>query len=116
MIGPTLGPTLGGFLTDHLGWRSIFNINLPLGLLAFFVGYMVIKNPNYEGSDNKEKPAIDMLGLVLLTLGIGCLQWVLERGESEDWFSSKLVIINTIIFVVCLPTFVWWELKIKNPN
>lgn len=115
MIGPTLGPTLGGFLTDHLGWRSIFNINLPLGLLAFFVGYMVIKNPNYDGNDQKEKPAIDMLGLVLLTLGIGCLQWVLERGESEDWFSSNLVIINTIIFVICLPTFVWWELKIKNP-
>lgn len=114
MIGPTLGPTLGGFLTDHLGWRSIFNINLPLGLLAFFVGYMVIKDPNYDNS-NKEDRGIDLFGLILLTLGIGCLQWVLERGESEDWFSSKLVIINTLTFIFCLPTFVWWELKVKNP-
>lgn len=122
MIGPTLGPTLGGYLTDHLGWRSIFNINLPLGLLAFFVGYMVIKNPDYADNKKKEentgeskKSSIDMVGLVLLTLGIGCLQWVLERGESEDWFSSKLVVINTIIFTISLPAFVWWELRVKNP-
>lgn len=113
MIGPTLGPTLGGYLTDHLGWRSIFNINLPLGLLAFFIGAMVIKNP-YQG-EVKEKRSIDFFGLILLTLGIGCLQWVLERGESEDWFHSKMVIFNTITFVMALPMFVWWELKVKNP-
>jgi DHA2 family multidrug resistance protein len=117
MIGPTLGPTLGGYLTDHLGWRSIFNINLPLGLLAFFVGYLVIKNPNYEKSESSKSSdkGIDMFGLILLTVGIGCLQWVLERGDSEDWFASKLVVINTILFVTALPTFVWWELKVSNP-
>jgi DHA2 family multidrug resistance protein len=117
MIGPTLGPTLGGYLTDHLGWRSIFNINLPLGILAFFIGYMVIKNPDYADNKktNSEKGSIDVWGLVFLTLGIGCLQWVLERGESEDWFSSNLVIFNTLIFTFCLPMFVWWELRVKNP-
>lgn len=116
MIGPTLGPTLGGYLTDHLGWRSIFNINLPLGILAFIVGFMVIKNPTFaDNKKNEEKGMIDIWGLVFLTLGIGCLQWVLERGESEDWFSSKLVIINTITFMFCLPMFVWWELRVKNP-
>lgn len=121
MIGPTLGPTLGGYLTDHLGWRSIFNINLPLGLLAFFVGFLVIKNTNYgsdlksEDGTKREKPSIDIWGLVFLTLGIGCLQFVLERGEADDWFSSSAIIINTILFSVCLPMFVWWELRVKNP-
>jgi DHA2 family multidrug resistance protein len=115
MIGPTLGPTLGGFLTDHLGWRSIFNINLPLGLLAFFVGYIAIKNPSYHSTENKEKPPIDIWGLVFMTLGIGCLQYVLERGEADDWFSSTPIIINTILFTFCLPMFVWWELRVKNP-
>jgi DHA2 family multidrug resistance protein len=114
MIGPTLGPTLGGYLTDHLGWRSIFNINLPLGLLAFFVGYLVIKNPDYA-DNKKEKSSVDIWGLVFLVLGIGCLQWVLERGESEDWFASNLVILNTAVFTICLPLFVWWELRVKNP-
>ncbi|MBC7419172.1 MAG: DHA2 family efflux MFS transporter permease subunit [Bdellovibrio sp.] len=116
MIGPTLGPVMGGYLTDHFGWRSIFNINLPLGLLALFIGMMVIhnakKNPEEEG---KPRPALDTTGIALMVAGIGCLQYVLERGESDDWFSSKAIIINTIVAVICLPTFVWWETKVKNP-
>lgn len=113
MIGPTLGPTMGGYLTDTFGWRSIFNINLPLGLLAFFLGAMVIFDR--AGSENQEKHELDVWGLILLVAGVGCLQYVLERGESNDWFSSKLILINTIICTVSLPLFVWWETKVKNP-
>jgi len=122
MVGPALGPVLGGYLTDSFGWRSIFNINLPLGILALMIGLMVIKNPprlqNTENVDPNHVPgkkALDTLGLVLLVLGIGCLQFVLERGEAEDWFSSKLIIFNTIITVVSLPMFVWWELRCPHP-
>lgn len=113
MIGPTLGPTLGGYLTDNFGWRSIFNINLPLGLLALFLGALVIFNVPKE--PEQEKPAFDKWGLVLLVLGIGCLQYVLERGEAEDWFASKIILLNTITFIIALPMFVWWELRVKNP-
>ncbi|MCK6599154.1 MAG: DHA2 family efflux MFS transporter permease subunit [Bdellovibrionaceae bacterium] len=116
MIGPTLGPVMGGYLTDNFGWRSIFNINLPLGLLALFVGLMVIRNPAHQqNKPNHEKIKLDTVGLTLLVLGIGCLQYVLERGESEDWFSSRLILINTLISIIALPAFVWWELKVENP-
>ncbi len=121
MVGPALGPVMGGYLTDHFGWRSIFNINLPLGLLALFVGLMVIKDPAHiteqkNKNENKNNhPKLDTLGLVLLVLGIGCLQYVLERGDSEDWFTSGYITFNAIISAICLPTFIWWELKIPNP-
>lgn len=119
MIGPALGPVLGGFLTDEFGWRSIFNINLPLGIITLLVGMTCIydrqqlahEKSAQEQSGNK----FDALGLALLVLGIGCLQFVLERGEADDWFSSRTIIINSIMAVICLPTFVWWELRVKNP-
>ncbi len=114
MIGPTLGPVLGGYLTDNFGWRSIFNINLPLGLLALFVGMICIFDREKDGSPTASKE-LDVWGLVFLTLGVGCLQYVLERGESEDWFSSAWIIVNTMTFTICIPAFIWWELKVKNP-
>lgn len=116
MIGPALGPVMGGYLTDQFGWRMIFNINLPLGLLAFFVGLAVLKNPEeQEKKANEKKPPLDGVGLGLLIAGVGCLQYVLERGDADDWFSSKAIVINTIVAASCLPLFVWWELKVKNP-
>ena len=116
MIGPALGPVLGGYLTDEFGWRSIFNVNLPLGMLAFFIGSLVIQNPSYmKASEGKAKPKLDTIGLGLLVAGIGCLQYVLERGQGDDWFASTAITINTIIAVICLPTFVWWELKVEFP-
>lgn len=118
MIGPTLGPVMGGYLTDHFGWRSIFNVNLPLGLLALFVGYMVIHNvkkTELKEGEVRAKPPLDTMGIFLMVAGIGCLQYILERGESDDWFSSNAIIINTIIAAICIPTFIWWETKVKNP-
>src|SRR4051812_23618375 len=117
MIGPTLGPTLGGYLTDNFGWRSIFKIKIPLGLFAVFLGYAGIKNANRVESPeaaNTAKPAIDVWGLVFLTDGIGCLQFVLERGEADDWFSSQTILLCSLIAATCLPLFVWWELKVKH--
>ncbi|MDH4467005.1 MAG: DHA2 family efflux MFS transporter permease subunit [Bacteriovoracaceae bacterium] len=115
MIGPTLGPVMGGYLTDQLGWRSIFNINLPLGLITFFLGSLyIVDRPKLEG-EAAQNQKLDVFGLVLLILSVGCLQFVLERGEADDWFASKTIIFNSIIFIVSLPTFIWWELKIPNP-
>jgi len=120
MIGPTLGPVLGGYLTDQYGWRSIFNINLPLGLLALFVGMNVIKDrvktPEELARAEKAGPSsFDAFGLGLLIAGIGCLQYVLERGEPEDWFASNGIRLGTLVAAVSLPLFVWWELRVKNP-
>ena len=115
MIGPALGPVMGGYLTDHFGWRSIFNINLPLGLIAFFLGMICIFDREKAEGEKQESPGFDVWGLVLLVSAVGCLQYVLERGESEDWFTSKTIILLSTISAVCFPLFVWWELKVKNP-
>ena len=116
MIGPTLGPVLGGYLTDNFGWRSIFNVNLPLGIIALAVGLTCIYNREGALSAKEHKAmGFDGVGLALLVLGIGCLQYTLERGETEDWFSSAKIILSSLFAIVCLPSFVWWELKVKNP-
>ncbi len=116
MIGPTLGPVLGGYLTDEYGWRSIFNINLPLGIIALVLGSACIFDRPKHGKESKDDDkGFDGVGLALLTLGIGCLQFALERGEADDWFSSTSITGCVIMASVCLPTFVWWELRVKNP-
>lgn len=114
MIGPTLGPTLGGFLTDTLGWRSIFNVNLPLGMLALLVGASAIKDRDKE--EGYQAPqGFDAWGLALLVIGIGCLQYTLERGDADGWFDSNTITTTALLATVCLPLFVWWELKVPNP-
>lgn len=121
MIGPTLGPTLGGYLTDNYGWRSIFNINLPIGLATALLASVYVANhdPMIEKVLTKVKTAvkssIDAIGLGLLALGIGCLQYVLERGQADDWFDSNAIRLCSFLAAIALPTFVWWELRIPNP-
>ncbi len=119
IIGPTIGPPLGGFLTDHFGWRMIFNINLPLGLLAAFLAGLYVTDYSEEGehaaAHQKMRSAGGHHRLTLLIVGVGCLQYVLERGQADDWFSNKLVLFFTIVSAVCIPAFVWWELKTEHP-
>ncbi|TRZ70181.1 MAG: DHA2 family efflux MFS transporter permease subunit, partial [Bacteroidetes bacterium] len=111
VLGPTLGPTVGGLIIDTYSWPLIFYINVPFGILASILTYRFIP----RGFDLSVKPRIDWSGIFLLTIGIGSLQYVLERGESEDWYDSKLIIWLTVIAVVGLVTFIWWELKQKDP-
>jgi DHA2 family multidrug resistance protein len=120
IVGPTVGPPLGGYLTDHFGWRMIFNINIPFGILALFLAGLYVKD--YETTDataaahQKMKSApVDSVGLSLLITGIGCLQYVLERGQADDWFSSGVILMCSIVAAIALPGFIWWELKIENP-
>jgi DHA2 family multidrug resistance protein len=107
---------MGGYLTDNFGWRSIFNINLPLGILALIVGMGVIFNRTPQvGEVEKPKQALDWVGFAFLVLGIGCLQFVLERGEADDWFASNVILLNAAISAFCIPAFIWWELRVPNP-
>ena len=123
MIGPTLGPTLGGYLTDNYGWRSIFNINLPIGLVTALLASIYVTNydpvPHLKAGaaavTNAVKKSIDGIGFGLLVLGIGCLQYVLERGQADDWFDSNAIRICSYLAIVALPAFVWWELRVKDP-
>ncbi len=120
IIGPTLGPPLGGYLTDHFGWRMIFNINIPLGILAAFLASIYIKDHKVESHhaehhERMKSAPVDAVGLGLLVAAVGCLQFVLERGEADDWFSSGTILIMTLLAGICAPAFIWWELKTEHP-
>jgi len=111
MVGPMLGPTLGGWITDTLSWPWIFYINLPLGFLATLLSLMLVPNSKF----GKRAEQVDGLGLLLLALGIGCLQTILERGEKLDWFASREITAYAIVSATSLVLFVWQELRHDHP-
>ena len=117
MVGPALGPTLGGYLTDNFGWRSIFNINLPLGLLAAMLSWAnVYDMKGSEGlAEQAKKNGVDWWGLAFLCIGVGCFQYILERGEADQWFESPVIRTCAFFAVTGIVSFVLWELRIKNP-
>jgi len=111
MVGPTLGPTFGGYITDAFGWPWIFYINIPFGILAFALTLSFIRDSQHQEKARR----VDFLGLVLLAAGIGALQTMLERGERLDWFDSKQVSMLAIVSAVSLVAFVWHELRTEDP-
>lgn len=111
VIGPTFGPTIGGFITDHYSWPWIFYVNLPLGMIAALLSLTFITEPPHRQVINR----IDWWGIIMLIVGIGSLQVVLERGETEDWFDTSYIVILSILSVISLVAFVWRELSIDYP-
>ena len=112
MFGPIVGPALGGWITDNLNWRWIFYINFPIGVLAVAMATYFIFDPSYL---KKQKMKIDYWGLGLLTVGLGSLQVVLDKGQQEDWFNSSFVMSFSVITIVTLLLLVWVELKHEHP-
>ena len=112
MVGPALGPSLGGYLTDHFGWRSIFNVNIPLGLLAATLAWANVENVSYEAKGGPSK--VDWLGLFFLCVGVGCFQFILERGQALGW-DSALIRTCAVLAAAGVASFIYWELKIPNP-
>ncbi len=110
IVGPSLGPTLGGILTDALSWNWIFYINIIPGIIAALLVASLLRNPESAG-----KPSVDGLGLGLLATGLGSLQYVLDEGERNDWLNDPTIAFLSALSVVALAVFVWWELRVKNP-
>ena len=113
IIGPTLGPPLGGYITYNFSWPLIFYINIPIGVIAVLLTLQYVKSPKY--AEKKSINEIDWLGIALLAITVGSLQFVLERGHEEDWFNSQLIIALTAAAVFGLFFFIWRELTYKNP-
>src|SRR4051812_16847420 len=111
MVGPTLGPTLGGWITDNYSWPWIFYINVPLGLLAAVMTWRSVPEPEHV----IRRTRVDWLGLAFLIVGIGALQILLERGERQDWFESREIIVEAIAAGVALVAFIWHELRTTDP-
>ncbi|MHC1712287.1 MAG: DHA2 family efflux MFS transporter permease subunit [Solidesulfovibrio sp.] len=114
VLGPILGPLLGGYITDNYSWRWIFNINVPVGILAIALIWLYIKDPDYL-ERRKAGDTVDYLGLALLSLGLGCLQIVLDKGQQDDWFNSDFILTLSIISGLSLTAFLIWELRSKTP-
>ncbi|MBN3790357.1 DHA2 family efflux MFS transporter permease subunit [Burkholderia sp. Ac-20353] len=111
MMGPTLGPTIGGYLIDHYSWHWIFLINVPIGAAAILLSLAFVAD-----SQNEVKPEqIDYAGFALLAAGVGTLQILLERGEHWDWFDSVNAWACLLISGVSLVLFFWYEPRIRNP-
>ena len=113
IIGPTLGPPLGGFITDHAGWPYIFYINIPLGIIATLLTLQFVRSPRYaEKSSTSE---IDWAGIGLLAVFVGSLQYILEKGQEEDWFNNKTIIVLTVMSILGAFFFIWRETTYRNP-
>jgi len=111
VVGPTVGPTIGGYIVEHFKWPYIFYVNIPVGAIAaFFVSVFVRESPRYA----KGKP-IDWWGIALLAAGIGSLQVVLEKGETEDWFQTPYISALTLTTILAGIAFVWRELSTDHP-
>ncbi len=114
VLGPTLGPVLGGYILNNYDWSQIFYVNIPICIIATVLTLLYIERKEGEG-ERKAEIKIDYLGIALLTMGIGSLQFVLEKGESEDWFQSRLIVTVSIMAVVGIIGFVWQELTTDHP-
>jgi MFS transporter, DHA2 family, multidrug resistance protein len=113
IVGPTLGPPLGGYIVDNYSWPFIFYINIPVGIVATLLTLQYVRSPKYE----EKRPAseVDWWGIGLLTVGISSLQYVLEKGQEDDWFSSSVIIVLCVTAFLGLHLFIWRELSYKYP-
>ncbi len=111
VAGPVFGPILGGYITDDYSWPWIFYINVPVGIFSVYVTWKLLGKRETEIA----KLPIDFIGLILLAVGVGCLQVLLDQGQDLDWYSSSLITTLTIISVITLTFFIIWELNEKYP-
>ncbi|MEC5166404.1 DHA2 family multidrug resistance protein [Flavobacterium sp. PL11] len=113
IVGPTLGPPLGGYIVDHFSWPYIFYINIPLGIIATLLTFSFVKSPKY--GEKLKASQVDWYGIVLLSAFIGSLQYVLEHGQQDDWFNNLTIMILSTVSVFGLILFIWRELTYKYP-
>src|SRR5271156_3458075 len=110
--GPAIGPALGGYLTDNFGWRWIFFINIPLGILAVMMATTFLPPDNPHA---RKTGQVDWQGILFLALGLGAFQTVLEQGQQDDWFSSAFIQRMAVLSLVGLALFIWQELRVGHP-
>jgi len=115
VCAPAIGPTLGGYITDNFDWRWIFFLNVPICILSLFLTSRIVEDPPYVKKQVKESQKggikLDFLGFGLLALTFGSLEFILDKGQEDDWFSSHLILFFTVAMVVAFVVMIWWELK-----
>ena len=115
VLAPAIGPTLGGYITDHATWRWVFFINVPVGICSLLLSNRMVEDPPYLARMRARVGKIDGLGLGLIAIGLGCLEVVLDKGQEDDWFSSRFILIFATIAALALISFVLWEIGQEHP-
>ena len=113
IVGPTLGPPLGGYLVDHFSWPYIFYINVPIGIIATLLTLSFVRSPKY--GEKLKANQVDWIGIVLLSAFVGSLQYVLEHGQQDDWFNDVWITRLTVLSFLGLYFFIWRQLTYKHP-
>ena len=115
VLAPAIGPTLGGFITDHYSWRWVFFINVPVGIASMLLSARILRDPPHLVEARKKVGPIDSIGLGLIALGLGTLEYVLDKGQEDEWFASRTITFFAVVSAVALVTFVIWEWRHKHP-
>lgn len=115
VLAPAIGPTLGGFITDHFSWRWVFFINIPVGLLSLLLSNRVVVDPPRLLEARKRSGGIDYVGFGLVAIGLGALEYVLDKGQEDDWFASRAIVAFSAVSLVALISFVIWEWRQEHP-
>ena len=115
VLAPSIGPTLGGWITDNFSWRWIFFINIPVGILAFVLVSRLVEDPPWIKADRSRLRSMDFMGLSFLTIAMGGLQIMLDKGEENDWFSSPFICFFAFLFVAGIAGLIFWEWNHKQP-
>ncbi|HSU18929.1 MAG TPA: DHA2 family efflux MFS transporter permease subunit, partial [Acidobacteriaceae bacterium] len=115
VVAPAIGPTLGGWLTDNYNWHWIFFINLPFGLLSLFLTNRMVEDPPEIHARMKRRSPVDFIGLGAVALGVGLLEFTLDKGQEKDWFGSGEIQITAFLAVITLLFFVFWEWRHPDP-
>ncbi len=115
VVAPAIGPTLGGYITDNFDWRWIFYLNIPICLLSLFLTSRIVEDPPWVEKEVKKNKQgglnLDFLGFGLVGLTFGSLEFILDKGQEDDWFSSHLITFFAITMVVAFVLLIWWELR-----
>ena len=115
VLAPSIGPSLGGWITDSYSWRWIFYLNIPVGIVAYILVTRLVDDPPWIKPDRKHLINIDYIGLSFLTLAMGGMQIMLDKGEENDWFASNFIRFFGAMFVIGMVGLIYWELRRKDP-
>jgi DHA2 family multidrug resistance protein len=115
VLAPAIGPTLGGFITDNLSWRWVFFINVPVGIASMLLSSRILVDPPHLVEAKKSVGPIDGVGLGLIAVGLGATEYVLDKGQEDDWFNSHTIVVFATIAAVALVAFVIWEWRQEHP-
>jgi DHA2 family multidrug resistance protein len=116
VVAPTIGPWLGGWITDNFSWRWIFYINVPVGIVSLLLTSVLVSDPPYmKRASVKRGFRIDYVGIGLISLGLGSMQIILDKGQREDWLSSNFIVCFFVLMLFGIVAGIWWELRQKEP-